>query len=313
MAMLLTTRVVPSIGLSTRPPLYGLIQKMTGYRSSSSRGPSHTDRHQHSATLPLLSLLDDSYGQQCLHARSRSEAVRHSNAYALNSPTSPLYGETSRVTSAWNQDNSEMDEYHSNNHTPWKRDSFDDHGGCDDQSGDDFSYKKNSKRNNNLFLETAHLLRSEMQHVALNPAKLQLPLYDEHMTFVDSTNGLEVQGVKMYFFVLKTFATGAKIYFNDPKFNLIWFQRDSTNQTVRCRWQICGTPRMPLSIDTGYYDRISTFFICDHGLIREHRIDRCEPLDDGYNNSHICTNSFDLHAHAACASSLTFTPHGTHS
>eukprot|EP00038_Savillea_parva_P025289 m.47051 g.47051 ORF g.47051 m.47051 type:complete len:267 (-) comp6837_c0_seq1:117-917(-) len=131
------------------------------------------------------------------------------------------------------------------------------------------------------FMQTAHRLKQEIPRL-IEPATLSKDLLDSRLTLVDNTMRVSVQGRIAHDLVLGAAAAGTKLALVNPRLNMLSYVPNASTRTITCRWQIVGTPRMPLA--TVHHDRVSVFEVDARGKIVKHTIDRIStshrPEDD---------------------------------
>eukprot|EP00037_Helgoeca_nana_P031351 m.399159 g.399159 ORF g.399159 m.399159 type:complete len:314 (-) comp28379_c0_seq1:149-1090(-) len=124
------------------------------------------------------------------------------------------------------------------------------------------------------FLVTAHRLKAEIPRL-MDPTSISQDLLCKDLLLVDNTIQLSVRGRGAHDLVLGVAAAGTKLALINPSLNMLSYKACAHTRRITCRWQIVGTPRLPLTVV--HHDRVSIFDVGPSGKITQHTIDRIRP------------------------------------
>lgn len=109
----------------------------------------------------------------------------------------------------------------------------------------------------------------------VQPAMLSADLLERDIELRDNTINVSFRGRTTHDLVLGAAAAGTRLALVDAEIRVLSYSWCVETRRITCRWQIVGTPRVPLT--RVYHDRVSFFDVNDRGRIWRHTIDRITP------------------------------------
>jgi hypothetical protein len=104
---------------------------------------------------------------------------------------------------------------------------------------------------------------------------LSADLLENDLELRDNTINVTFRGRTAHDLVLGAAAAGTRLALIDAEIRVLSYSWCVDSRRITCRWQIVGTPRVPLT--RVYHDRVSFFDVNDRGRVYRHTIDRIVP------------------------------------